>query len=73
MHVEYAIKVDGTPIKVLHREANNFMNSIWRQFNSFAQQRGFTTRVEGSEFLGSLAWRDAAGRTMELVQKAGVR
>jgi len=48
-------------------KGNGFMNGIWNQFNRYAEENGFSEKVEGGEYMGSLAWKNPrTGAIMEL-------
>ncbi len=60
--------VDGTQVKKFKKSPSAFLNGNWPAFNRYAKGRGFILPIRGADYIGGVAWRNAAGQTMKLVE-----
>ena len=60
--------VDGIQVKKFKKSPSAFLNRVWPAFTRYAKGRGFIQPVRGVDYIGGLAWRNASGQTMKLVE-----
>ena len=57
--LEFQVFIDGKPFRKTFKATS--MNAIWNQFNKWAKSQGAEDKVEGSSYLGGMAWKTDLG------------
>jgi hypothetical protein len=56
---------DGKKVKTI-TGTTNINGYFWKQFNKYCNDKGYTQRIENSQYIGNLAWSNGAD-TLEFI------